>query len=83
MENQVNEIMRSLGRIEQKTDSAIDSLNAFKGDIKDALKDQNKRLLTLETKEASSEGKSGMLTMIWSGVISASITLLGAYYSRK
>ena len=83
METQINEIMRSLGRIEQKTDSTIDSLNSFKGEIKEVIIDHSKRISYLETSEKLSSGKVNAIIWVWSGIVSGAVALVAAFMTRK
>ena len=82
-DNQTSEIMRSLGRIEQKADGTITSLNTFKEELKGILKDHAVRIEGLELSRATTEGKTKTLTMIWSGIVSFSVAVIAAYISRK
>jgi hypothetical protein len=72
MEAQINEIMRSLGRIEQKSDSAILAL----GEIKDTMKDQDERISTLELDRANQKGMVKVINVVWSAISAAAVTMI-------
>lgn len=75
MEMQINEIMRSLGRIEQKSDSAISSL----GEIKETLKDHTKEISDLKTYQDTQKGETKISAIVWgmvSSVVVSGVSLL-------
>lgn len=79
MEAQINEIMRSLGRIEQKADSTVSSL----AEMKDWVKGHEGRISSIENANATSAGRLGALQLAWSGIVSAAVALVAAYVGRR
>lgn len=76
---QINEIMRSLGRIEQKTDSTNASMN----EIKETLKEHAEKISCIEQDKANATGMIKIISLLWSAIVSAAVSLLGIYISKQ
>lgn len=72
MEAQINEIMRSLGRIEQKTDSSIASLSK----IETSLEKHETRISKIEVDNANNAGKTTVIAAIAGTIVAFGISFL-------
>lgn len=79
MEAQIGEIMRALGRIEQKTDTANESIES----IKVSVEKQDDRILKIEIARATEKGIVKTVAIIWSGLVAFVTSVATIYFSNR